>query len=258
MSFEKKSSRFLAWDACYNARELGGYPAANGRQIRWRTLVRADNLHRLTPDGQAALCDYGVRTIIDLRLAHEVEMHPNPFAAQQRVVDGPRYLNLPLHDPEADAAMSKADSLQGEYIILLEMSNAQVAAVIEATAAALKDGVVVIHCHGGKDRTGIVVALLLSLAGTLRETIIEDYVLSEAMLEPLHVAWLEEQSQIQGHPVDRPRWMQSRPETMHGVLDFLDRAYGGAEGYLRAAGVTQTTVAQIRQRLVDPAALETS
>jgi len=254
MSFEKKSSRFLAWDACYNARELGGYPAANGRQIRWRTLVRADNLHRLTPDGQEALCDYGVRTIIDLRLAHEVEMHPNPFAAQQRVVDGPRYLNLPLHDPEADAAMSKADSLQGEYIILLEMSNAQVAAVIEATAAALKEGAVLVHCHGGKDRTGIVMALLLSLAGTPRETIVDDYVLSEAMLEPLHSVWLEEQSRIKGQPVDRPRWMQSRPETMQGMLDFLDRQYGGVEGYLRSAGVTQAGLAEIRKHLVEPAA----
>jgi protein-tyrosine phosphatase len=148
MSLEKQSCRLLTWDACYNARELGGYPAANGTQIRWRTLVRADNLHRLTPDGQEALCAYGVRSIIDLRLAREVEMHPNPFAARQRVVDGPLYLNLPLHDPEADAAMSKADSLQDEYIILLERSKAMVAAVIEATAAALEEGGVVVHCHG--------------------------------------------------------------------------------------------------------------
>ncbi|MEP6775721.1 MAG: tyrosine-protein phosphatase, partial [Chloroflexota bacterium] len=109
------------------------------------------------------------------------------------------------------------------------------------------------HCHGGKDRTGIVVALLLSIAGVPRETIIEDYSLSEAQLEPLHAAWLEEQRIAQGHAIDRPRWMHSRPETMRGVLDFLDREYGGPEGYLEAAGVSQSCITQIRSHLIAPA-----
>jgi protein-tyrosine phosphatase len=250
MSQSLQPRRFLAWEACHNARDTGGYPTHSGRQTRWQTLVRADNLHKLTLAGQAALRDFGVRTVIDLRLAHEIEKTPNPFAAQQNLPEAPVYLNLPLHDPAANAAMDVAPSMMDEYIIILEQSKPHISGVIQSAAAGMAEGAVVVHCHGGKDRTGIVVALLLSIAGVPRETIIEDYALSEAQLEPLHAAWLEEQRIAQGHPIDRPRWMHSRPETMRGVLDFLDRNYGGPEGYLDAAGVPGSCITQIRKHLV--------
>ena len=253
MSQSPQPTRFLAWEACHNARDTGGYPTHSGRQTRWQTLVRADNLHNLTLAGQAALRDYGVRTVIDLRLAHEVEKTPNPFANQHTLPEVPVYLNLPLHDPAANAAMDLAPSMMGEYIVILEQSKPHISGVIQAAATGMAEGAVIVHCHGGKDRTGIVVALLLSIAGVPRETIIEDYALSEVQLEPLHAAWLEEQRIAQGHPIARPRWMQSRPETMSGVLDFLDRNYGGPEGYLRAAGVPQSCIIQIRDHLIAPA-----
>lgn len=255
MSKEEEQTRFLAWDACYNAREVGGYPAANGRHTRWRALVRADNLHRLTPEGQAALRDYGVRTIVDLRLAHELERHPNPFAAQQEVDGAPRYLNLPFHndDPETIDAMHAAEATQGEYIVLVERSKELIGAAIKAVAASLEEGGVLVHCHGGKDRTGIIVALLLSLAGVPRDNIAEDYAISEARLEPAHSEWLEEQAKAQGHPIERPHWMYSRPEKMAGLLDYLDQHYGGVEGYLEACGVTRAEMEQIREHLIAPA-----
>src|SRR5437868_13316841 len=93
---KEKHVRYLAWDACYNVRDVGGYPTGDGGRTPWGALVRADNLYRLTEEGQAALRDYGVRTIVDLRLAHELERHPSPFAANGE--GGPRYLNLPIHD----------------------------------------------------------------------------------------------------------------------------------------------------------------
>ncbi|HVG01197.1 MAG TPA: tyrosine-protein phosphatase, partial [Chloroflexia bacterium] len=206
---EAERVRNLAWDACYNAREVGGYPAADGGQTRWQALVRADNLHRLTPAGQAALREYGVRTIIDLRMAHELESHPNPFAAPQGANDGPRYLHLPLIDLDTDAAYEAAVATQGEYIEIVERSKQLLAKVIKAVAASLEEGGVLVHCHGGKDRTGIVVALLLSLAGVPRETIAEDYAMSEARFESANSAWLEEQARIHGHPIERPHWMYS-------------------------------------------------
>jgi protein-tyrosine phosphatase len=250
---KEQQVRYLAWDACYNAREVGGYPAADGRLTRWRALVRADNLHRLTPEGQAALRDYGVRTIIDLRMAHELERHPNPFAVRQGTDDVPRYLNLPLLDSDTDAAFDAAQAAQGEYIVIVERSKELIATVIKAVAASLEEGAVLVHCHGGKDRTGIIVALLLSLTGVPRETIAEDYALSEVRLEPAHSAWLEEQAQSQGRPVERPLWMFSRPEKMLALLAYLDQHYGGVEGYLEACGVTQDEMAQIRMHLTAPA-----
>ena len=253
MTQEEPQGRYLAWDSCYNIRDIGGYPTQNDSRTRWRALVRADNLYRLTPQGQAALRDYGVRTVIDLRFARELAREANPFAAQQGAEGMPRYLHLPVMDPddaETNAALDAAESMQAEYIIMLEKNKGRIGAVIKAVAAGLEEGGVLVHCHGGKDRTGIIIALLLSLAGVPRETIVEDYALSETMLEPPHSAWLEKQAQAQGQPIERPRWMYSRPETMQGALDYLDRKYGSVEGYLKAAGVTQADMAQIRNHLV--------
>ena len=255
MSQEAYHVRCLAWRACHNARDVGGYPALNGGRTRWKVLVRADNLQRLTPEGQTALCNYGVRTIIDLRSPHELERHANPFAAQQGVAGAPRYLNLALvdyDDREFVAAMAAAKSMLSEYCIILERSKHRIAEVIEAVAAGMEEGGVLVHCHGGKDRTGIIVALLLSLAGIPRETIVEDYALSETLLEPSYSAWLQEQSQAQGGSMERPAWMYTPPETMHGVFDYLDRAYGGEEGYLEAAGVPPICMEQVCKSLVSP------
>jgi protein-tyrosine phosphatase len=249
---EEQAARYLGWDTCYNAREVGGYPTEDGRRTRRRTLVRSDDLYRLTPKGQAALREYGVRTVIDLRLAHELERDPNPFAARQGPDDVPRYLNMPLHDPASTAAIEAAASTQDEYIVIVENNKEFVGAAIKAVASSLQDGAVLVHCHGGKDRTGIVVALLLELVAVPREIIAEDYALSEACLEPSFAAWLEEQSQAQGRPVERPHWMFSPPEKMISTLDYLGREYGGVEGYLEAAGVTQDEMAQIRKHLVEP------
>jgi protein-tyrosine phosphatase len=134
----------------------------------------------------------------------------------------------------------------------VERNKERVAAVVKAVAASLEAGGVLVHCHGGKDRTGIVVALLLALAGTPRATIVADYALTEARLEPSNMVWLEEQSRIAGRPLEKPEWMFARPETMAGLLDYLDHAYGGAAGYLAAAGVTQAQMAQARAGLTAP------
>ncbi len=247
-----QQSRSLPWDACNNARDLGGYPTANGNPTRWQALIRSDTLYLLTPAGQTALRDYGVRTIIDLRSPHELEREANPFATQQEIEGVPRYLNIPLVDEDTAATGDAAGSMQDDYCIILDKSKESMASVINAVAANIQQGAVLVHCAGGKDRTGIIIALLLSLAGVPRDTIIEDYALSETLLEPSHSAWLEAQAQAQGRPIERPRWMFSRPETMQATLDYLDQEYGGAEPYLHSAGVTPATIAQLRNHLLVP------
>src|SRR4051812_3403516 len=104
MAPDDPAARDLTWADCYNARDLGGYPTADRRTTRWQALIRADNLVRLTPAGQAALRAYGVRTILDLRLAYELEIDPNPFAATSGPPGEPRYVNRPLHDAATFAA----------------------------------------------------------------------------------------------------------------------------------------------------------
>ncbi|MEO5951908.1 MAG: tyrosine-protein phosphatase [Chloroflexia bacterium] len=252
----EQPTRDLNWPACYNARDLGGYATSNGGQTRWHALVRTDNHFSLTPEGQAALRDYGIRTVIDLRMPRELESHPNPFAAHQTDPTAPRYFSrtvMDQDDHEADAAMQASASMLDEYIVIVERNKPRISDAVKAVASSLSEGGVVVHCRGGKDRTGILIALLLSVAGVPRDLIVEDYAVSSPNLEPIHQRWMEEQAQAQGHPVYRPRWMDSHPETMQGTLDYLDHTYGGPESFLLSIGVTPEEIALIRRYLVEPA-----
>lgn len=249
---KKQTQRHLPWEACYNARDLGGYPTEGGGQTRWGVLLRSDNLCRLTSVGQAALRDYGVRTIIDVRSPHELDVDANPFAAQERRDNAPRYLNLPLldeTDEEGKVAMKAAGSMQAEYTVILSRYRAHMAAIIEAVAAAEADGGVLVHCHSGRDRTGIIIALLLSLAGVPRQIIAEDYAASQLYLQPIYDAWINEQPRTEAEVTRFGGWFFQQPETMLGLLDYLDKQYGGVEPYLLGAGVTQQAIEAIRGRL---------
>ena len=254
MDQQDKQIRRLAWRGAYNARDLGGYPTEDGGQTRWKTLVRSDSLHTLTPDGQAALREYGVRTIIDVRLAHELERDPSPFATRQEPGNSPmpmpRYLNLPIHTAELDPEVAPPVDPLTAYIVILEKSKEHIAQIVKAVAAGMGDGCVLVHCQGGKDRTGIIIALILSLAGVQREAIVEDFALSEAMLEPLYRQWVDEQVRTTGRHPEKPMYMQALPQTMNGVLSHLEREYGGVEGYLLAVSVTGSEIEQIRHHLI--------
>ncbi|MEO5952251.1 MAG: tyrosine-protein phosphatase [Chloroflexia bacterium] len=250
---QNEQAQRLPWDGCENARDVGGCPIAQGGMIRRHVLIRSDSLHQLPPEGLAVVYDYGVRTVIDLRLANELEKRPSPFAASQQSGLLPRYLNLPMHDMATEALLDAAvpTSTIGVYMILLEQSKAFIGAIIKAVAERLKYGGVLVNCHAGKDRTGIIVALLLSIAGAERDAIAQDYALSEVMLEPGYQEWVQQQVKLHGAPPpDKPWQAQTRPETMYALLDYLDRQYGGAEGYLYAAGVTQNEIEQIRKHLI--------
>jgi protein tyrosine/serine phosphatase len=139
------------------------------------------------------------------------------------------------------------------YIVLLEQGKDYIASIIKAVAESLPEGGVLVNCHAGKDRTGIIVALLLSIAGAEREYIARDYALSEVLLDGGYQEWVTQQVKLHGTPPPSKPWQaQTRPETMHALLDYLDLQYGGVEGYLRTAGVTQADLQQIRKHLVEP------
>ena len=121
----QRRDRQLAWDACFNVRDIGGYTMQSGGCTRWGRFVRADNLRRLTPAGRAALVDYGVRTVIDLRAPFELQIDPSPFAPSGALPDAVKYLHLPILDPKgadqaAGAAIDAAPSVEVVYALLLE------------------------------------------------------------------------------------------------------------------------------------------
>ncbi len=237
--------RRLRCEPCLNIRDVGGYQTSDGATIRWRTLLRGDNLCNLSADGAAVLLEHGLRTVIDLRYIAELEeaVHPfGPLGAHTSVVD---YRHLPLRHPddvELDAAYRACTSLAEIYQVYLDWGGARFAAIMRAVANA-PEGAVLVHCHVGKDRTGIVVALLLVLAGVPVETIVADYALSAGYLQPLFEASKQADSNV-----DDALW-HSQPETMQSWLERLETVHGGVERYLLTAGLTSEEIERLRSRL---------
>jgi protein-tyrosine phosphatase len=245
-------SRELVWDGCLNVRDLGGHATQDGAETRYGEVVRADSLHQLTGDGWQAVVDYGIRTVVDLRMDEEREGEPPPGAP----VD---LLHLSLFDDDkavfaeidaaAEAAPDVPSATREVYLLFLEHFKTNVAAAIRAVADAPEGGVVV-HCMGGKDRTGIVTALLLGLAGVDDDQIATDYALSEERLRPRHELWFAE-AETEAERVRLQRIAQTPAASIAGVLAELERRYGGVEGYLRAAGLNDDELRRARARLRD-------
>jgi protein-tyrosine phosphatase len=237
--------RRLAWEGLLNARDLGGYPTEDGGETRWGAVVRSDNLTPLTDAGRAALIAYGVRSIVDLRRPLEVQEQPNPFATGG--THGISYTNIPFQDP-ASPEEAEPESLGLIYVAMLERFSGRVAAVMTAIARA-PDGGVLVHCAGGKDRTGLISALLLSLSGVAPETVAADYALSEQYLRPREEAFLRDGP---GERAERERIVAKyspKAEVMIETLAHLQDRDGGVQRYLIHAGVSPDDIAGLRRLL---------
>jgi protein-tyrosine phosphatase len=245
--------RHLNWDVCYNIRDLGGYPTVDRQTTRWRSILRGDNLCRLNRQGMEAVLDYGVCTIIDLRSRSELITAPHPFSYRNLPEGFPVYLHLPVlkeKDRSAMAALKKAQSNVEAYPLMLDRFKDNIGLVMRAVAAA-QEGAILIHCHAGKDRTGLISALILSLAGVPRQVIAEDYAESDRYLQPLYQQILESGPD---DPLERQRRsdaMLAKPEIMLHALDYLDQEYHGVSAYLEKAGVSKADQVKIRTRLVE-------
>jgi protein-tyrosine phosphatase len=243
--------RHLDWEGCYNVRDLGGLPTLDGGDTRWGAVIRSDLLGRLTAKGRGALLDYGVRTIIDLRPSWEAQEAPSAFVEPTAGPDAPIYLNLPLEKyyPHVGALIQKAQTRAEAYCIVLDHYPDAVAEIMRTIANA-PPGSVVIHCHAGKDRTGIVSALLLSLAGVPDETIAADYAVSQTRLRPLYEKRVTEPSDEE----DLGFW--SRPtataDVMRVMLAHVEGTYGGVRQYLEQAGLSSAELARLKGRLRAP------
>jgi protein-tyrosine phosphatase len=243
---EEGRTRRLLWGDCYNVRDLGGHRTPDGRETAWGAVIRADSLSRLTPEGCDALRAYGVRTIVDLRLMSETAVAQHPFAPPTGGEIA--YYNISLFDPAAGPAPAYA-TLADDYKGVLARFPDTIRDVMTTIARAPEGGVVV-HCAGGRDRTGIVVALLLALAGVPHDAIAADYALSTEYLRPRDEEWLA------NGPGDRAERERSyargltKAEVMLEFLAHLDERHGGAEAYVLGIGVKPADIARLCTRLV--------
>jgi protein-tyrosine phosphatase len=217
----------LPWPGCRNARDLGDLPG-----IRARALIRSEGHERLTVEGRRALLSYGVSRVIDLRLPSECERLPSPFA------HSPVYRNVSVLGSQDVLLAGMGADLAEIYRVILDDFAAHVTSAVAAIAQAPPGGVV-LHCHSGRDRTGLVTALALRIAGVSRVLVAEDYALTAAHLG------LEEDAD----DTARAHFEQTRPETMLATLDHLADRYGGALPYLLDHGMREADVRALRERV---------
>jgi protein-tyrosine phosphatase len=237
-------SRVLEVPGSGNFRDLGGYAMAGGR-VRRRTLMRADALSELTAAGRERLVELGVRTVVDLREPIERELDPDRTAGLGIVK-----VERPLFEDRVDVMTVRG--LRGLYRELIEVCGDRIATAIGAVA---QSGALpgVIHCSAGKDRTGVVCALLLAAIGVGTEDIAADYALTaETLVGPIRervrhralAAGMTEQAVAVA--------MDSPAELMLETLEFVERAHGGAATYLEAAGIGAERLESLRLALLDP------
>ena len=240
------TSRHLDWERCYNTRDLGSLPTRDGEETRWAAVIRSDYLNRLTERGRQALLDYGVETVIDLRSPQEVAKEPAIVIENRgRRLD---YLNLPIEKyyPHVGALIRQATSRGEVYCIILDHYPDSVAEIMRAIVHA-RPGGIVIHCHGGKDRTGIVSALLLHLVGVPAELIAADYAESQVRLWPIDEK-IRAEAQARG---DTDFWLQPTvtEDMMYMMLEHIDAKHGGIDNYLLESGLSRQELDQLKSRL---------
>ena len=244
----------LAWEGCLNVRDLGGLPTEDGRRTRLGGVVRADNIRKLTDDGWRALAEHGVQRIVDLRWPEEIaEDQPRDVDIEVVHVSvlGEEYDAEYVKELDAHLASVEdvADHYAWSYVDFLERYRDRFGDALAAVADA--QGTVVVHCMGGKDRTGIVSALMLRLAGVPYSEIGEDYAVTAVNLEPSTSRWIP----AIADEAERAKWekLKDTPAVaMVRVVQEIERRYGDVASYLRAAGLTGEQVDRLRERLVAP------
>jgi protein-tyrosine phosphatase len=252
------ASRRLNWPNCQNTRDLGGLLLSAGGVTRTGVLVRSDNLASLTPAGRQAMIDYGITTVIDLRAESEIKGSPGPpFSAFQTTTPAsppepqtgsaiPAYMNLPLVDDEIAFVLNEAPTMPDRYKVMIDRRQTALGTIFNAIAKA--DGPVLFHCFAGKDRTGLVAALMLSLAGVEPDAIGADYAETDSQLATRYAEWL---ARAAPERVEEMRdELRCPPDWMLSTLQHVEEKWGGVDSYLEAAGVAPLDIERLTAKLI--------
>ena len=243
--------RRIALERVFNFRDLGGYPAGE-RTVRWGKLYRADGIHRIEGFDLARVASLGIRTVVDLRTRGELDEHG------RCPVDGlsAAYHHLPLLERVWDRELldSERDAVQflaGRY---LDMLDEGVSSIVKAiTMIAEPEHLpLVFHCSAGKDRTGVLAAILLSLLGVADTDIAADYALSRPAMQEL-AEWVraERPDAYESMAAQPPAFLDAPPLAMRLFLDLARAEYGPLSGHLVAAGLAADAVDALRAALLD-------
>jgi len=237
-------------------------PTHDGGWIRRRTLLRSGTLQDLSPAGVDVLVgEIGIKTVIDLRLEDEVRREGSALLG----IDGITYLELPLWwDTKGRMPDNRVDE-QTEVIEGGPRSDivnhyfgylAQGEQTVRQSASAMADPAclpLLFNCAAGKDRTGVLAAVVLDAVGVDRDAIVADYALSGERLERIrdHLMQLDTYRDMKVVRDDDGRRMTADPESMRRLFAHLDQRWGGGAGYLRYCGLTDSDLDALRAALVE-------
>lgn len=243
-------SRRVAVEGCHNFRDLGDYPTRSGRRLRRGQLYRADALHHLTPGGVATVKqELRIRDVLDLRSSGEISLDGRGALAHEPEI---RFHHLPLFDGEVSPEQrSSADdlTLSDRYWMMLRFAAAPIARVVETLAGA--PGPAVFHCAAGKDRTGVVSAVLLGAMDVPDEVIVADYAATREGLEAVVERLLTSEGYREMFSALPPDTLHAEPETMIRLLERVRAEHGGMREYLLGAGVGEASLAALARRVLE-------
>ncbi|MEV8530943.1 tyrosine-protein phosphatase [Streptomyces sp. NPDC051211] len=243
-------TRHVDFDRLHNFRDLGGYRTRNGRELRWGRLYRSDSLGKLAGEEAKADLDrfreLGIRTVIDLRYPWEIE-------AKGRVPEqqGLDYLNLsiehrPYDQAEIDPELDPWRYLADRFAEVADDGAAELREALEAIAA--EDGPQVFHCASGKDRTGLLAALVLALLDVPEDVIAADFALTELATERLVADW---HAANPGRTLRWPAYGRAPEQIIRLFLADLTARHGSVHAYaVDHLGIDADLVPRLRDRLL--------
>jgi protein-tyrosine phosphatase len=240
--------RWVALDGCDNFRDIGGYTTRDGRATRWATLYRSDTLARVTDEVMSrAQRDLSIRTVIDLRTTDEVERLGSPAWLSEA---GVQSIAVPMANPEIEALRrAGADGMGELYLWNLDVKQEGFGRIVRLLAD-FERLPCVIQCNAGKDRTGIVIALLLELLAVPDETIVEDYLLTDEVASRTPQQQYEEAvATLLASGLD-PAILRTHRRTIVRFLEGFRERWRSVEDYVKGAGVTDSDVATFRHNLL--------
>jgi protein-tyrosine phosphatase len=245
--------RHLKFGSVMNFRDIGGYPARRGRTVAWRHVFRSGEFRNLTPEDLHRLTnELGVGCVIDLRSGFEVKKHGKGLLTETDL----KYYHIEFMsdggDPKANAKRYEHCTNMGEFYIELVQQKEFGQKIVEAleVIAEPKNYPLVFHCAVGKDRTGMLAAMLLSLLGVGEDEIIKDYALSEPYMDALLEKIRQNPKEGEGVPKIPEYFWKAPAESMKLLLVMLKKEYGGVAGYLKEMGMAASLPAQLKKGLL--------
>ena len=246
--------RLIGLEAVHNFRDLGGYPTAGGRTTKWRTLFRSDGLYRLRgADDMSRVMQLGLKSVIDLRTEREQrEQGIFPTDDIEVTFHHLSIVDVTWSDTETPEFDDEVEFLVWGYRDMLEIGSSRFADALHVLAQT-ESLPAVFHCAAGKDRTGVLAALLLSSLGVDDAHICADYGLTQDAMRR-SIAWSKvHRPELAERYASIPKaYLAADPRAMQIILAELVQRHGSVRNYVREIGVADNTVDALSTLLLEP------